>query len=165
LEIIINDQPVKLLQKDRKIDTEAPAIKINMCDNSAKVIGLMAEKTQVFITVPSFDDIDSNLKNIINEYRKKANIYIIASTQSDNDFDKSMSSIDFENISKKMGVYVNETLCAKSIFIINKDGLIKYIDILPNIKDDFDSNKFEDSLNEVINFKKKGHTHEDWMSV
>jgi thiol peroxidase len=33
------------------------------------------------------------------------------------------------------------------------------------LTNEFDLNNFDTSLNEAIKFKKKGHTHENWMGV
>ena len=76
-----------------------------------------------------------------------------------------MSSSDFKDATLKLGVYIDDTLCAKSIFIINKDGEFIYKQVVPNLEDKFNLNEFDTALDEAISFKKKGHTHENWMSV
>jgi thiol peroxidase len=60
---------------------------------------------------------------------------------------------------------MSDELIAKSIFIIDKEGLIKYKEIPSNIETSFDLEKFKTMLLEVVNFKQKGHTHENWMGV
>jgi thiol peroxidase len=165
LQVTVNNQIVKLQQKDRKIDSEAPAIKLRMSDNEDKVIGMMAENVQVFITLFSFDKLTKELEDLILNYSQKANIYVICNKLSAHNLYNGFVSDDFLNISKKMGVCINDESCANSIFIINKDGLIKYKNILPTVEENFDLENFKKNLNEVINFKKKGHTHENWMSV
>jgi thiol peroxidase len=165
LEVTVNNQIVKLQQKDRKLDSEAPAIKLRMSDNEDKVIGMMAENVQVFITLFSFDKLTKELEDLILNYSQKANIYVICNKLSTHNLYNGFVSDDFLNISKKMGVCINNKSCANSIFIINKDGLIKYKTILSTVEENFDLENFEKNLNEVINFKKKGHTHENWMGV
>ena len=56
-------------------------------------------------------------------------------------------------------------MIANSIFIIDKEGLIKYKEIPSDLDDDFNIEQFDLSLNEVVNFKAKGHSHENWMGV
>ncbi|MEA3353210.1 MAG: hypothetical protein U9Q33_05310, partial [Campylobacterota bacterium] len=63
------------------------------------------------------------------------------------------------------GVYATDELCAKSIFIINKEGEIVYKEILEDLESEFNLKVFDKKLTEAIKFKKKGHTHENWMGV
>ena len=72
---------------------------------------------------------------------------------------------DFEELAKKFGVYIDETLCAKAIFIINKDGQFVYKEITRDVEDELDLELFETKLDEAIHFKKKGHVHENWMGA
>jgi len=164
LEIEIDNNKVVLQKKDRAIGTEAPAIRVKMDDGETKVIGMMADKIQVFITMPNEESLTSELESILTKHTK-ALIYIISAnpiTKSLNNID---TSSDFKDFSLKMGVNVDDTLCAKSIFIINKDGEIEYKEIVPNLTDEFNLTQFDESLDKAIKFKKKGHTHENWMGV
>ena len=65
----------------------------------------------------------------------------------------------------KFGVNVDKELCAKSIFIINKDGEFVYKEIVANLVTQFDLTSFDDALDAAIKFRKKGHVHENWMGV
>ena len=165
MEVLVNNEKIKLQKKDRKIGTEAPAIKLKMLDESSKVIGMMADKVQVIITINEHTDSVDLLTTIIKKYNNQANIYIISSSKIQIDIDPSMLSTDFQNLSLKLGVNIDETLMAKSIFIIDKEGEFIYKEILPDLISDFDHKKFDTTLQEAINFKKKGHTHENWMGV
>lgn len=165
MQIDLNGQKILLQKKQRKLDDEAPAIRIKMLDGKAKVIGMMAHKVQVFITLPYQNSLSDELEKIIKKYQERSLIYLISSSKLDKETDLSNSSIEFKNLAMKMGVYIDETLCAKSIFIINKDGQIVYMDILENLKDEFDLKKFDTALNQAIKFKKSGHTHENWMGA
>ena len=60
---------------------------------------------------------------------------------------------------------MSEELLAKSIFIIDKEGVIKYKQIPSNIETSFDLEEFKEKLSETVNFKQKGHSHENWMGV
>jgi len=165
MEVLVEDKKIILQKKDRKIGSEAPAIKLKMLDENSKVIGMMADKVQVIITINDPADIVDLLTTIIKKYNNQANIYIISSSKIQIDLDSSMLSTDFQNLSLKLGVNINESLMAKSIFIIDKEGEFVYKEILPDLTSDFDHEKFDTTLSEAIHFKKKGHTHENWMGV
>lgn len=165
MEIELNGEKVTLQKKQRKLNSEAPAIRVKMLNGETKVIGMMADKVQVFITLPYSNSLSEELLSIIKKHQEKSLIYIISSQKLDKDTDEEFSSVEFKDLTAKMGVYINEQLCAKSIFIIDKDGEIVYKDILGNLSDEFDLEKFDTALDETIKFKKKGHTHENWMGV
>jgi thiol peroxidase len=162
LEITYNNKKVQLQKKDRQVGSEAPAIRITMDSGELKVIGMMADKVQVFITLPFKNSLSKTMEDIILKHHEKSLIYLISSEKYDKDIPVETSS-DFKDLSLKMGVNIDDTLCAKSIFIINKDGEIVYKEIVSNIDDEFDTQKFDTALDEAIKFKKKGHTHENWM--
>lgn len=165
MEITINNEKIILQKKDRKIGAEAPAIKIKMLNKEEMIIGMMAPKVQTIITLPYKDSLSDEMEDLINKYNDKSSIYIISSEILPNDIDNKTSSIDFRNISLKLGVYVDDKVCAKSIFIINKDGEFVYKQIVPDLFTEFDLLEFDNALNDAINYKKKGHTHENWMGV
>ena len=164
MEIEIDNNKVVLQKKDRAIGTEAPAIRVKMDDGETKVIGMMADKIQVFITMPNEESLTSELESILKKHTKSL-IYIISANPITKSLDNIDTSSDFKDFSLKMGVNVDDTLCAKSIFIINKDGEIEYKEIVPNLTDEFNLIQFDESLDKAIKFKKKGHTHENWMGV
>jgi thiol peroxidase len=139
-------------------------MRVLMDSGETKVIGMMADKVQVFITLPYKDGINQKLEEIINKHKAKSLIYLIGSQKLESSLDVDISS-DFKNLSLKMGVYINDELCAKSIFIINKDGEIVYKQIVESLDGEFDFDSFDSALDEAISFKKKGHTHENWMGV
>lgn len=165
MEILKDTQPITLLQRERKIEDEAPAIRLKMYNGETKVVGMMADKVQVFITISQDNTLDKELLDLIIKYEQKCYIYTIFTTAIKDSYDTSMCSTDFLNISKKLGVLIDETTCTNSIFIINKEGIFTYIQIPKNYEDKFDLEAFEEALNEAINFKRKGHVHEDWMSA
>lgn len=156
----------KLLQKnERKIGSEAPAISLTMLDGESKVIGMLATKVQVMITLPFHDSLSAKCLSIIAKYHEDAFIYFISPKPLDQATNPACTSTDFEEFSKKFGVYIDETLCAKSLFIINKDGQFVYKEITNDVDDAFDLEMFETKLHEAIHFKKKGHVHENWMGA
>jgi thiol peroxidase len=165
MEVVVGSDKVTLKNKEKKIGSEAPALRVKMLDGETKVIGMMADKVQCMITLNSQEDIVTPLIDIVKQNASKANIYLIASQDLELDYDDGFISNDFKNFTPKYGVNIDETLCAKSIFIINKDGEIVYKEIVENTAGEFDIESFDIALQEAIAFKKKGHTHENWMGV
>lgn len=55
-----------LLTKERKIGSEAPAISLKMNSGEEKVIGMMATKVQVIITLPFSTSLSDAMQEIIN---------------------------------------------------------------------------------------------------
>jgi thiol peroxidase len=164
LEILHNGEKIQLQKKNRKLGDEAPAMRVTMDSGETKVIGMMADKVQVFITIPYKNGLSDTMEEIINRHKQKALIYVISSQTLENSLEVDCST-DFKEFSLKMGVNLNDSLCAKSIFIINKDGEIVYKEIVKSLEEEFDTLSFDTALDEAIRFKKKGHTHENWMGV
>ncbi len=162
-----------LKQKERKVDSEAPAVRVEMLNGEAKVIGMMAPKIQVMLTAPNIKDYNNGLHDILKKFQSKILVYIITNSSISDikkvtsvfGLDESNVSNDFNKFSLKFGVNLNESLIAKSVFIIDKEGLIKYKEIPSNAEHKLNLDEFETVLEEVINFKVKGHTHENWMGV
>jgi thiol peroxidase len=165
LKVLVNGEEITLGKKERKTGSEAPAVRIRMLNGETKVIGMMSNKVQAMFTLPFSHSINDELNTIIHKYRDRANIYLISSDEFAYDVNKNYASMDFKNFSLKFGVNVDESTCAKSVFIINKDGEITYRSVLKDLITDFDIAEFDKALNETIKFKKKGHTHENWMSA
>ncbi|MDD2384690.1 MAG: hypothetical protein PHN18_10910 [Sulfurospirillaceae bacterium] len=154
-----------LLTKERKIGAEAPAISLRMLDGETKIIGMLATKVQVMITLPFHNSLSEGLLDVIQKYQEQAFIYLLCAQALEKSTNPAFTSSDFAEYAKKFGVYIDETLCAKSIFIINKDGQVIYKQITSAVEDEFDLEIFETKLDEAIHFKKKGHVHENWMGA
>lgn len=162
-----------LKQKERKIDSEAPAVKVEMLNGESKVIGMMAPKIQIMLSSPNIKDYNNGLDDVLKKFESKILVYIITNSSSSDikkittvfGLDEGNISNDFSKFSLKFGVNLSETLIAKSVFIIDKEGVIKYKEIPSNAEYKLNLDEFETSLEEVINFKVKGHTHENWMGV
>lgn len=165
METIVKGVSKTLQKNERKIGSEAPAISLTMLNGETRVIGMLATKVQVMITLPFYNSLSTELSNIIETYQDQAFIYTISAQMLDQTINPAFSSIDFEALAKKFGVYVDETLCAKAVFIINKDGQFVYKEITHDVEDELDLELFETKLDEAIHFKKKGHVHENWMGA
>lgn len=165
MEVIINGEKKPLLKKERKVGSEAPACRVTMLDGETRVIGMMAPKVQVMVTLANSFDLNAALLGILTKYKERANIYIISASELDNEFDPAATSYDFKDFTLKYGVNIDDAKCAKSLFIIDKEGEILYKEVLATLMDEFELQKFESELEAAINFKKKGHVHENWMGV
>ncbi|MDC7243508.1 MAG: hypothetical protein PQJ44_06170 [Sphaerochaetaceae bacterium] len=165
MEVLINNESIELQKRDRKVGSEAPSVRVKMLNGDTKVIGMMAPKVQAMITLPLSDSLSDELENILNKHKEKALIYIASSQKLNKYVDESCSTIEFKDFATKFGVFANEEFCAKSVFIIDKEGEIKYKEVLADLTSEFDLDSLDKALEEAINFKQKGHTHENWMGV
>ena len=154
-----------LLTKERKIGSEAPAISLKMNSGEEKVIGMMATKVQVIITLPFSTSLSDAMQEIINIFTDKAFIYLICPMPLTKAYDAHFSSQDFETVAKKFGVFIDDAMCAKSLFIIDKEGVVVYKEITQAVEDEFSLELFTTKLDEAIHFKRKGHVHENWMGA
>lgn len=173
MEVTYNNQSFTLGKKQRTIGSEAPAVKIKTLDEQTKVIGMMAPKIQVMVTLSNLDKYTKELDETLKKYPHKLFAYIVTN-KSENEIeenlknyeiDKSLITNDFLQFSQKFGINIDDTLLANSLFIIDKEGEIKYIQIPNDLGNDFNLEEFQTSLHEVVTFKPKGHTHENWMGV
>ena len=165
METIVKGVSKPLLKNERKMGSEAPAISITMLSGESKVIGMLATKVQVMVTLPFHTSLNSGLLEIIQKYQEQAFIYLISAQALDQATNPAFTSTDFAEFAKKFGVYIDEALCAKSLFIIDKDGQFVYKEITSDVEDALDLEMFETKLDEAIHFKKKGHVHENWMGA
>ncbi|MDH4945305.1 hypothetical protein [Sulfurimonas sp. C5] len=165
MEVVVNGRKLELQKKERKVGGEAPAARVKMLNGETKVIGMMADKVQCMITLTNTYDLNEALLEVLAKHKDKANIYVIASKELENSYDEDMLSYDFKDFTLKYGVNIDDSSCAKSIFIIDKDGEIVYKEVLDDLVSEFNLEILENELDRAIKFKKKGHTHENWMGV
>jgi thiol peroxidase len=173
MEVTYKNKAYTLGKKDRNIEGEAPAVRVKMINDEVKVIGLMAPSVQVMITLNDVNKYNSDLHEVITTTKRKVNAYIITtSTEEEIEdiaekfaLDKAFISSDFKDFSLKFGVNIDDSMVANSIFVIDKEGVIKYKEIPSDLEDDFKIEDFSITLNETVNFKPTGHTHENWMGV
>jgi thiol peroxidase len=165
MEVIYNGQTVELQKKERRIGGEAPSVRVKMISADQKVIGMMADKVQVMITLPYGNSFSNELYEIVNKHKEKAYIYFFSPEAFTKDVDDGFATIDFETFCTKFGVLIDPTICAKSAFVIDKEGEIVYIQIPKDLDDEFNLEELDTKIQEAIDFKRKGHTHENWMGV
>ena len=173
MEVTYKNESYTLGKKDRNVEGEAPAVRVKMLNGETKVIGLMAPAVQVMITLNDVNKYNSDLHEVVTTTKRKVNAYIITTSEQEQiediaekfALDKAFISNDFKDFSLKFGVNIDDSMIANSIFVIDKEGVIKYKEIPTDLEDDFKIEDFSITLNEVVNFKPKGHTHENWMGV
>ena len=173
MEVTYKNKAYTLGKKDRKIEGEAPAVRVKMANDETKVIGLMAPSVQVMISLNDINKYTSEIHEVINSTKRKVYAYLITPSEQEQvediaekfALDKGFISNDFKDFSLKFGVNIDDSMIANSIFIIDKEGVIKYKEIPTDLEEDFKIEDFSITLNEVVSFKPKGHTHENWMGV
>jgi thioredoxin-dependent peroxiredoxin len=129
-----------------------------------RVIGMMAPKVQVMVTIPTAKELTTPLLMAMLKYDAQALIYLICPEAIECDLGSIMSSLECEKFSLKYGVYRDES-CVGAIFVISKEGEIVYRDLAVLDEERLNVEAFDTALGEAIRFKKKGHTHEEWMGV
>jgi thioredoxin-dependent peroxiredoxin len=173
MQVTKKNETYTLGKKDRVIEGEAPAVRVKMLNDEVKVIGLMAPAVQVMITLDDINKYTSEINEVITTSKKKVYPYIITTSTDEQiediaekfALDRAFVSNNFKDFSLKFGVNINDSMIANSIFVIDKEGVIKYKQIPLDLEDDFKIDDFSISLNEIVTFKPKGHSHENWMGV
>ena len=70
---------------------------------------------------------------------------------------------------KKFGLLISEgklkDRLARAVFVVDREGVIAYKELVPEIVDEVNYDACIKAIDEIVNTKQKGHTHENWMSV
>jgi thiol peroxidase len=73
------------------------------------------------------------------------------------------------NFAKKYGLLISEgklkDRLARAVYVVDREGFIIYKEIVPEIVDEVNYDACLEVIDNAVNEKKKGHTHEEWMSV
>jgi thiol peroxidase len=182
MEITVHGTPTPLKGKEVNIGGEAPAARITKLDGTQNVIGMIAPNTQLLIAIPSLKTEVCSLgakkfNDLLKTYKKLDAIMI---TTDDLDFVKDFAekeSIDAaelvvdagRNFAKKYGLLITEgklkDRLARAVYVIDRDGLVAYKEIVPEIVDEVNYDACIEVVDKLVNEKKTGHTHEEWMSV
>jgi thioredoxin-dependent peroxiredoxin len=182
MEITVHGTTTPLLGKQLAIGGEAPAARITKLDGSKNVIGMIAPNTQLLIAIPSLKtevcSLGAKKFNEMLKTYKKLNAVMI--TTDDVDFVKDFAekeSIDAaelvvdadRNFAKKYGLLISEgklkDRLARAVYVIDRDGLVVYKEIVPEIVDEVNYDACIEVVDKLVNEKKEGHSHEEWMSV
>ncbi|MEA3497732.1 MAG: redoxin domain-containing protein [Campylobacterota bacterium] len=158
---------------------EAPSAKVYSYDDQEMIIGMIAVNVQLLVSLYSLDE--QNCKDIINKFEmnfkdeSKLNINVVVKNSFEDikNFNLENKIVKIEilqdtksSFSQKFGVllkddkYVNNM--ANGLFLIDKEGEIKYAEYFDSL-DESQLDKLISIVKDVINFKPKGHVHENWM--
>jgi len=182
MQITVHGTPVKLEGKEQNIGKEAPAARITRLDGTQNVIGMIAPTTQLLVSIPSLKtEVCSLGAKKINDIVKKFNkLTTVMITTDDLDVvsefsqKESIDSADLVvdtnlNYAKKYGLLIPEgklkNRLARAVYVIDRDGLIAYKEVVLEVTDEIDYDALSSAVDKVVSVKKKGHTHEEWMSV
>lgn len=167
--------------KQRKVGAEAPSARVFTAETSELIIGMMAENVQLLVPVYSLNDEDSKkiVTTIETNFKdtKKLNYVVVVKNSFDeiekfkqeNSIEKAIIAQDKNgDFAKRFGVGLDgesySQNLANGIFIIDKEAELKAVEYFVNI-DDAKLNELCALTTETVNFKQKGHTHENWMGV
>lgn len=182
MQITVHGTPTPLAGKEIKVGAEAPAARITKLDGTQNVIGMIAPTAQLLIAIPSLKTEVCSLgaKKFNDLVKKFSKLQTVMVTTDDIDFVKDYAgseSIDSaelvvdtnRNFAKKYGLLITEgklkDRMARAVYVIDRDGLVAYKEVVPEIVDEVDYDACIAAVDKIVSEKKKGHTHEEWMSV
>ncbi|MDD2905515.1 MAG: redoxin domain-containing protein [Sulfurimonas sp.] len=182
MQITVHGTPVELSGKEVFVGKEAPAARITKLDGTQNVIGMIAPNIQLIIAIPSLKTEVCSLgakkfNELVKQFRKLDTIMV---TTDDLEFVKEYAtkeSIDSaelvidtqRNFAKKFGLLISEgklkDRLARAVYIIDREGVIAYKELVGEIVDEVNYEACIEAITALVSEKKKGHTHENWMSV
>lgn len=182
MHITVHGTPTPLEGKEMTIWREAPAARVTALDGSQNVIGMIAPTAQLLIAIPSLKTEVCSLgakkfNDLIKQFKKLKTTMI---TTDDAEFVKNFVStecIDAADVvidtsrdfAKRYGLLISEgklkDRLARAVFVIDQEGMISYKEVVAEITDEIDYDKCIEAVDKAANFKRKGHEHENWMSV
>lgn len=182
MNITVHGTLTALEGKEVNIGREAPSARITKLDGSKNVIGMIAPNTQLIISIPSLKTEVCSLgakkfNELVKQFKKLDTIMV---TTDDIEFVKEYVKseninsaelvIDTDlNFAKKYGLLIKEgklkNRLARAVYLIDREGLIAYKELVGEIVDEVDYDACMEAVHKILNEEKKGHTHENWMSV
>jgi len=180
--ITVHGEETPLLGKEQKVGSEAPAARIKKLDGSSNVIGMIQPTVQLLIAIPSLKTEVCSLgakkfNDLIKEFNKLQAIMVTTDDLEFVDDFAKRENIDAAEIvidedrefAKKYGLLIDggklNNRLARAVYVVDRDGIITYKQIVPEIVDEVDYDACIAAVAEIANEVKTGHTHEEWMSV
>ena len=180
MQITVHNTPTQLEGKEIRLAQEAPAARVLELGGAQNVIGMIAPNVQLLIAIPSlktevcslgakkFNEMMQNYKNVTT---------VMVTTDDEVFLEEYLQSQPLEHaklfrdeerqFGKKYGVLIGEgklkNRLARAVFIVDKEGIVRYKEIVQEITDEVDYAACMQALEEVLGAKKKGHVHENWM--
>lgn len=167
----------KLQGKKRTIKGEAPSARVFLSNSEETIIGMIAINVQLIISVYSLQETQINelllfMDKELSAY-KKLHFYIITKESFEEiaSFQKKLSKAivlqdTLNDFGKKFGVLLDDseltTNLAYSFCIIDKEGIIEYVEYPLEISKNLSLELVQKTI-QAVNFKPKGHIHENWM--
>lgn len=182
MQITVHGTPTPLSGKEILVGKEAPAARITKLDKTKNVIGMIAPNTQLLIAIPSlktevcslgakkFNELVKGFKKLTTIMVTTDDLEFVKGYQATECIDSAELVIDEErNFAKKFGLLISEgklkDRLARAVFVIDREGLIAYKEIVPEVVDEVDYEACIEAIEKIVNEKQKGHVHENWMSV
>ena len=182
MQITVHGTPTELSGKEIFVGREAPAARITKLDNTKNVIGMIAPNIQLLIAIPSlrtevcslgakkFDELLKGFNKVTTMMITTDDMAFVRGYQQSESIRSAELVIDEErNFAKKYGVLISEgklkNRLARAVFVIDREGQIAYKEVVPEIVDEVDYDACIGAITKLLSEKKKGHTHEEWMSV
>ena len=182
MQITVHATPTELLGKELLLGKEAPAARITKLDNTKNVIGMIAPNIQLLIAIPSlktevcslgakkFNEMVKGIKKLSTIMITTDDLEFVKAYQEKEGIDAAELVVDEERqFAKKFGILISEgklkDRLARAVFVIDREGLIAYKEIVKEITDEVDYDACLEAISDLVSQKQKGHTHENWMSV
>jgi thiol peroxidase len=182
MQITVHGTPTALSGKALKAGGEAPAARITKLDGSKNVIGMIAPTVQLLIAIPSLKTEVCSLgakkfNDLIKPFGRLTTVMVttddIESAKAyarREHIDTAEIVVDADrNFAKKYGLLISEgklkDRLARAVYVIDRDGFVAYKQVVGEIADEVDYDACIAAVAELVSAKKKGHTHENWMSV
>lgn len=180
MEITVHGTTTPLEGREKKVGSEAPAAKVKTLGGEDNVIGMIAPDTQLLIAIPSLKTEVCSLgakkfNELLKDMKKLKTIMI--TTDPEEFLQEYVKSEGIENATvvmdsygefgRKFGLTIGEGKLkgrlARACFIVDKEGMITYREIVPEIVDEIDYDACMEAVDACVNKKQKGHVHENWM--
>jgi thiol peroxidase len=182
MQITVHGTPTELSGRELFLGKEAPAARIKKLDGTNNVIGMIAPNIQLLIAIPSlktevcslgakkFNEMVKGIKKLTTIMITTDDLEFVKGYQASESIDSAELVIDEERqFAKKYGVLISEgklkDRLARAVFVIDREGQIAYKEVVPEVVDEVNYDACIEAINKLASEKKKGHTHENWMSV
>jgi len=179
MQIQVHGTPTALEGKTRHIGSEAPAVRVMKCGNEELIIGMMAPKPQLIMSLPSLktevcslgakrlDEILKRYDGVVGTLISTDDIEVLERFEKEAQIKHMRLVHDHEGVfGKKYGIKIHEGKLkgrlARALFLINEEGVIVYQEIVNEVTDSFNEAGIIDAVKTCL-APKKGHHHESWM--
>jgi len=185
MQITVHGTPITLDGKELIIGREAPAARITKLDGTQNVIGMIAPNSQLIIAIPSlktevcslgakkFNELVKSLKKLDTIMVTTDDVESVKEFVQNESIDNAEVVVDTNRqFAKKFGLLIPEgrlkDRLARAVFVIDREGLIAYKEIVPEVIDEVDYDSCIAAIEKIANDSKAaghGHSHENWMGV